>query len=76
MPSAAENAPREKRVLPCEPLSANVPAALMGQPHILQCKTNAPRRTVKTLLNFKIMTHVMNRLRALITTKGRIRIGS
>lgn len=39
----------EKRVLPCEPLSANVPAALMGQPHILQCKTNAPRRTVKTL---------------------------
>ena len=60
MPSAAENAPREKRVLPCEPLSANVPAALMGQPHILQCKTNAPRRTVKTLLNFKIMTHVMN----------------
>lgn len=50
----------EKRVLPCEPLSANVPAALMGQPHILQCKTNAPRRTVKTLLNFKIMTHVMN----------------
>ena len=32
----------------------------MGQTHILQCKTNAPRRTVKTLLNFKIMTHVMN----------------
>ena len=32
----------------------------MGQPHILQCKTNAPRRTVKNLLNFKIMTHVMN----------------
>ena len=32
----------------------------MGQPLFLQCKTNAPRRTVKTLLNFKIMTHVMN----------------
>lgn len=30
----------------------------MGQPLFLQCKTNAPRRTVKTLLNFKIMTYV------------------
>ena len=31
-----------------KPLSANVLAAPMGQPHILQCKTNAPWRSVKT----------------------------
>ena len=47
--------------------------ALMGQPHILQCKTNAPRRTVKTLLNFKIMTHVMNFSAASLNSNKRLK---
>lgn len=45
----------------------------MGQPHILQCKSNAPRRTSKTLKNFKIMTYVSSIFNDSLTSNRKLK---